>query len=92
MENHTEENVESKGVKAHFNLDDNGILSVTAVEAAFEQTISVEQQIREEEEKKAKEAKEQAEKETKGSEDDKDGTWSQTLGDSISSLFGGMYL
>ena len=40
MENNTGDNIESKGVKAHFNLDDNGLLSVTAVEAAFEQTIS----------------------------------------------------
>ena len=47
MENNTGDNIESKGVKAHFNLDDNGLLSVTAVEAAFEQTISVEQQIKE---------------------------------------------
>ena len=61
MENYTADNIESKGVKAHFNLDDNGLLSVSAVEAAFEQTISVEQQIKEEEEKKAKEGKKDAE-------------------------------
>ena len=91
MENHTEENIESKGVKAHFNLDENGLLSVTAVEAAFEQTISVEQQIKEEEEKKAKEEKDQADGDAKGSGDEKDDTWSKTLGDSISSFFGGTH-
>ena len=91
MENHTQENVESKGVKAHFNLDDNGLLAVTAVEAAFEQTISVEQQIKEEDEKKAKEANDKADGDTKTSGDEKDGTWSKTLGDSISSFFGGKH-
>ena len=86
MENYTADNIESKGVKAHFNLDDNGLLSVTAVEAAFEQTISVEQQIKEEEEKKAKENKKDGD-DTKAEEDDD--TWSKTFGDSISSFFGG---
>merc|ERR1719361_15498 len=84
MENNTGDNIESKGVKAHFNLDDNGLLSVTAVEAAFEQTISVEQQIKEYEEKLAKEAKDGDK--TLGEEGDD--TWSKTLGDSISSFFG----
>merc|ERR1712018_1033818 len=86
IQNHTEDNIENKGVKAHFNLNENGILSVTNVEAAFEQTISVEQQIKEEEEK-AKEAKVKADTSDKESEDE-DGTWSKTLGDSISSFFG----
>merc|ERR1711936_726685 len=84
MENNTGDNIESKGVKAHFNLDDNGLLSVTAVEAAFEQTISVEQQIKEYEEKLAKEAKDG----DKTLGEDGDDTWSKTLGDSISSFFG----
>ena len=87
MENHTAENIESKGVKAHFNLDDNGILSVTTIEAAFEQTISVEQQIKEEQEKKDKEAKDEVD--SKESKNENDETWSKTFGDSISSLFGG---
>merc|ERR1712203_1042172 len=86
MENYTADNIESKGVKAHFNLDDNGLLSVTAVEAAFEQTISVEQQIKEEEEKKAKENKKDGDDPKSEEEDD---TWSKTFGDSISSFFGG---
>ena len=89
MENYTADNIESKGVKAHFNLDDNGLLSVTAVEAAFEQTISVEQQIKEEEEKKAKEGKKDAEGDDKKAEGVDDDTWSKTFGDSISSFFGG---
>merc|ERR1712173_278759 len=84
MENYTADNIESKGVKAHFNLDDNGLLSVTAVEAAFEQTISVEQQIKEYEEKLAKEAKDG----DKTLGEDGDDTWSKTFGDSISSFFG----
>ena len=87
MENNTGDNIESKGVKAHFNLDDNGLLSVTAVEAAFEQTISVEQQIKEYEEKLAKEAKDG----DKSLGEDGDDTWSKTFGDSISSFFGGKY-
>ena len=36
--------VESKGVKAHIAMDESGMLQVTAVEAAFETTITVEQQ------------------------------------------------
>ena len=88
MENHTADNIESKGVKAHFNLNDNGILSVSNVEAAFEQTISVEQQIKEEEENKAKEPKEKTDDGDNESEDEDD-TWSKTFGDSISSFFGG---
>lgn len=88
MENYTADNIESKGVKAHFNLDDNGLLSVSAVEAAFEQTISVEQQIKEEEEKKAKEGKKGAEGDDAKAEGEDD-TWSKTFGDSISSFFGG---
>ena len=88
MENHTADNIESKGVKAHFNLNDNGILSVSTVEAAFEQTISVEQQIKEEEENKSKETKDKAGENDKDSEENDD-TWSKTLGDSISSFFGG---
>ena len=87
MENYTADNIESKGVKAHFNLDDNGLLSVSAVEAAFEQTISVEQQIKEEEEKKAKEGKKEEGGDTKS--EGEDDTWSKTFGDSISSFFGG---
>jgi len=87
MENYTADNIESKGVKAHFNLDDNGLLSVTAVEAAFEQTISVEQQIKEEEEKKAKDGKKEEGGDTKS--EGEDDTWSKTFGDSISSFFGG---
>ena len=88
MENHTEENVESKGVKAHFNLDDSGLISLTSVEAVFEQTISVEQQIKEEEEKNAKEAKETGD-DAKTGDGKLDETWSKTLGDSINSFFGG---
>jgi len=64
--------IETKGVKAHFQLDDSGILTVTHVESVFEKTVSPEEQ-----EKKEKEWKEATE-----SID-----WSK-LGDNIKSFFG----
>merc|ERR1712025_974829 len=66
------DNIETKGVKAHFQLDDSGILTCTHVESVFEKTISPEEQ-----EKKAKEWKEAT--------DSID--WSK-LGDNIKSFFG----
>lgn len=52
LEKNNGENVETKGVKAHFALDDSGILTCTNTESVFEKTVSVEEQ--EKEEKKAK--------------------------------------
>lgn len=72
LENNLGENVETKGVKAHFALDDSGILSVNSIESVFEKTISVEEQ-----EKKEKEWKEA----TEGID------WSK-LGENIKSFFG----
>jgi len=72
LDNNTGENVETKGVKAHFTLDDSGILTVSSVESVFEKTISVEEQ-----EKREKEWKEA----TEGID------WSK-LGDNIKSFFG----
>jgi len=66
------DNIETKGVKAHFQLDDSGILTCTHVESVFEKTVSPEEQ-----EKKEKEWKEATE-----SID-----WSK-LGDNIKSFFG----
>merc|ERR1712061_570245 len=66
------EAVETKGVKAHFQLDDSGILTVTHVESVFEKTISPEEQ-------------EKKEKEWKEATDSID--WSK-LGDNIKSFFG----
>merc|ERR1711970_158708 len=66
------DNIETKGVKAHFQLDDSGILTCTHVESVFEKTISPEEQ--EEKEKAWKEA-------TEGID------WSK-LGDNIKSFFG----
>merc|ERR1712112_514220 len=66
------DNIETKGVKAHFQLEDSGILTCTHVESVFEKTISPEEQ-----EKKEKEWKEATE-----SID-----WSK-LGDNIKSFFG----
>jgi hypoxia up-regulated 1 len=79
--------VETKGVKAHFHLDDSGFINITAIESVFERTVSVEEQ--EEEERK----KEEEEKTTPTTDeaiigDDKekkpDDSW---LGDTISSFF-----
>jgi len=55
LETNVGENIETKGVKAHFTLDDSGILSCTAVESVFEKTISVEEQEKLEAEKKENE-------------------------------------
>merc|ERR1712112_772975 len=66
------DNIETKGVKAHFQLDDSGILTCTHVESVFEKTISPEEQ-------------EKKEKEWKEATDSID--WSK-LGDNIKSFFG----
>merc|ERR1719206_767870 len=66
------DNIETKGVKAHFQLDDSGILTCTHVESVFEKTISPEEQ-------------EKKEKEWKDATDSID--WSK-LGDNIKSFFG----
>jgi len=76
-----EENVETKGIKAHFNLDDSGILSVESTEAVFEKNFTVEMQIAAEKEKV-----DQEETETKAKEAEE--TWAK-LGDKISSFWGG---
>merc|ERR1719392_218432 len=72
LDSNTEENIETKGVKAHFAMDDSGIVTVTSVESVFEKTISVEEQ-------------EKREKEWKEATDGID--WSK-LGDNIKSFFG----
>merc|ERR1711872_391112 len=61
LESNKGENIETKGVKAHFSLDDSGILTCTGIESVFEKTISVEEQERLEAEK----------------EKEKDDTWSK---------------
>merc|ERR1711923_176146 len=72
LDSNTEENIETKGVKAHFAMDDSGIVTVTSVESVFEKTISVEEQ-------------EKREKEWKEATDGID--WSK-LGENIKSFFG----
>ena len=72
IDSNTDENIETKGVKAHFAMDDSGIVTVTSVESVFEKTISVEEQ-------------EKREKEWKEATDGID--WSK-LGDNIKSFFG----
>merc|ERR1712098_987517 len=66
------DNIETKGVKAHFQMDDSGILTVSNVESTFEKTVSPEEQekLEEEEDKKA----------------DDSIDWSK-LGDTISNYF-----
>ncbi len=84
-------NTETKGIKAHFNLDDSGLLHVTSVETVFEKTITVEEQEKAEAERLAKEEKtEKAKNETAEGGDAKEGdedSWAK-LGDTISSFFG----
>merc|ERR1712106_1143082 len=58
------DDIETKGVKAHFQLDDSGILTCTHVESVFEKTVSPEEQ-----EKKEKEWKEATEN-TDGKKDE----------------------
>jgi len=72
LDDNVGDNIETKGVKAHFQLDDSGILTCTHVESVFEKTVSPEEQ-----EKKEKEWKEA----TEGID------WSK-LGDNIKSFFG----
>lgn len=48
LEANAGENTETKGVKAHFQLDDSGILTVSNVESVFEKTLSPEEQEKEE--------------------------------------------
>jgi len=52
LEKNKGDNVETKGVKAHFFLDDSGILSCTTIESVFEKTISPEEQEKAEKEGK----------------------------------------
>jgi len=56
LEKNQGENVETKGVKAHFTLDDSGLLAVSHVESTFEKTVSPEEQEAEEGEEKADES------------------------------------
>merc|ERR1712179_672979 len=69
------ENVESKGIKAHFNLDDSGILTVTGVEAVFEKTIPPEEE-------------KPAETPTSDAKDGKEESNWLKLGDTLKGLFG----
>merc|ERR1711892_1474565 len=66
------DDIETKGVKAHFQLDDSGILTCTHVESVFEKTVSPEEQ-------------EKKEKEWKDATESID--WSK-LGDNIKNFFG----
>ncbi len=76
-----EPNIETKGVKAHFAVDDSGLITVTAVESVFEKTITVEEQEAEEKKKEEeKKAKETAENSTaEATEDGKDGSWAESI-------------
>lgn len=71
LEKNVADDIETKGVKAHFSLDDSGLLSLTLVESVFEKTLSVE---------------EQEKLEADADAADKDDTWSK-LGDTISQFF-----
>ena len=102
-ENAEKPNTESKGVKAHFGLDDSGLLSITSVESTFEKTITVEEQEEEWNKEQEKKKKKDAEKAASGDDTSKEGTDSAAgdaadgdkdkdgawanLGDTISSFF-----
>ena len=83
-------NTESKGIKAHFNLDESGLLYLTSVESVFEKTTTVEEQEKAEAERVAKEA-DKAKNETNDESGEKkegdEDSWAK-LGDTISSFFG----
>ena len=80
--------IDSKGIKAHFNLDDSGLIHVTSVESVFEKTITVEEQEKAEAEKEAKEAEKlKAEAEKSGEKNETEDSWAK-LGDTISNFFG----
>lgn len=51
LDNNNKDNIETKGVKAHFTLDESGVLSCTLVESVFEKIVSVEEQVKLEAEK-----------------------------------------
>jgi molecular chaperone DnaK (HSP70) len=89
----SESNVASKGIRALFQLDDSGLLNVTAVEAVFERTISVKEQeeVQKEDKKVDKEAVPEEKKDTAeaaAAEEGANSAWGK-LGDTISDLFGG---
>ncbi|XP_065353221.1 hypoxia up-regulated protein 1 isoform X1 [Cloeon dipterum] len=50
LEKHQGPNVEAKGVKAHFNLDESGILQLLGAELSFEKLVTAEEAKKEEEE------------------------------------------
>ena len=74
------DDIESKGIKAHFNMDDSGLLTIESTEAVFEKNLTVEMQI---EAEKEEAAKEEAAEKAKESEE----AWAK-LGDKISSFWG----
>merc|ERR1712083_1243815 len=89
LEKHKDDvNTESKGIKAHFNMDDSGLLHVTAIESVFEKTTTVEEQEKAEAEKAKNNNSTEEASETEGEkkEGDED-SWAK-LGDTISSFFG----
>jgi len=73
LQKNTAEDIETKGVKAHFSLDESGLLTLTMVESVFEKTISVAEQ-------------ERLEAADAGSADKDEYDWSK-LGDTISQFF-----
>jgi len=81
FEKNTGDHIETKGIKAHFNLDDSGMLVLDTTEAVFEKNFTVAMQIAAE---KEKEASANAEVKAKEAEE----TWAK-LGDKLSSFWGG---
>ena len=41
FEKHIGEGAEPKGIKAHFNLDDSGVMLISSIEAVFDKNVTV---------------------------------------------------
>ncbi|KAG7176659.1 Hypoxia up-regulated protein 1-like [Homarus americanus] len=68
---HQKEGNEPKGIKAHFNMDDSGVLTLAAMEAVFEKSVLVEEDKPEEEESTLSKLGSTISKLFSGSEDEK---------------------
>ncbi|XP_064120723.1 hypoxia up-regulated protein 1-like [Macrobrachium nipponense] len=71
FQKHLQEGSEPKGIKAHFNMDDSGVLSLGAMEAVFEKSILVEENKPKEEESTLSKLGSTISKLFSGSEDEK---------------------
>lgn len=78
FQKHLQEGSEPKGIKAHFNMDDSGVLSLGAMEAVFEKSILVEENKPKEEESTLSKLGSTISKLFSGSEDEKENKKNKT--------------